>query len=657
MSTELAKSIKKRDRLFKQARRSQTIYAWDLWKYQRNRVTALNRDLKKRHIENQVRKLLAQKRDSYNYHKSLREITGRTRNNTIPPLEGPDGELAIDDLKKATLLNDFFAKQAKTDENKTSSRFIKGNKDTLAVPTLGKITTSEKEVLKILNSLDANKSTGPDNIPAKLLKLTAILIAAPLSKLFNKSLAMGIYPSKFKEANIKAIFKNKGSPSELTNYRPISLLSSLSKVFEKIVHKHIYEHISLHSLLTDKQSGYRRGHSAEQQLLYLTHNLYRSMDSGGDFTAIYLDISKYFDKIWHVGLLHKCRHEFGITDSLFDWLNSYLSERRQRVQIGDTFSETAVINAGCPQGSVLGPLLGLIYLNGLSTRTQNDILFFADDVSLYASHDKGTLTTIQTSLQNDLNEIHKYGQEWGITFNISKTMQQTFSRSQQNLPPTLTFGDNPIPLRENHTHLGMTFSKDLHFHQHINEICKKVHRTLNPLYAIARYIPREILEQIYITYIRPHFDFYDTIYDGHITLKDAYRLEVLQNRAARLTTGAMFRTPTDKLLSDLGWDKLKTRRQIHKITLYQTLNSSNQTVPNYIKSVMPNTRAHNTGLNLRNSGNLTLEPNRTRSYQFSFFLSTAKLWNKLPEPLKTLPQTSFKRTMKERLGLSRPRNY
>ena len=220
---------------------------------------------------------------------------------------------------------------------------------------------TETEVLRLLNSLDSNKSTGPDEIPVKLLKLSALLIAKPLSDLFNKSLSSGVYPSKFKEANIRPIYKNKGSPSDYTCYRPISILSSLSKVFERIVYQRIYSHLTEHSLLTDKQSGYRRNHSTEQQLLYLTHNMHKSLDSGRDFTAIYLDISKYFDKIWHTGLLYKCRHDFGITDSLFYWFNSYLSDRKQRVRINDTFSNSQIINAGCPQGSVLGPLLALMY--------------------------------------------------------------------------------------------------------------------------------------------------------------------------------------------------------------------------------------------------------------------------------------------------------
>ena len=204
--------------------------------------------------------------------------------------------------------------------------------------------------------------------------------------------------------------------------------------------------------------------------------MYKSLDSGRDFTAIYLDISKYFDKIWHTGLLHKCRHDFGITDSLFYWLNSYLSDRKQRVRINDTFSNSQIINAGCPQGSVLGPLLALMYLNGLAERTKNDILLFADDTSLYASHMTDDFEDVQLSLQHDLDEIYKYGREWAITFNTSKTVQQTFSHRQQYTPPTLTFGGDPIPIHDNHTHLGMTFSKDLRFHHHINTICNKVHQ-------------------------------------------------------------------------------------------------------------------------------------------------------------------------------------
>ena len=152
---------------------------------------------------------------------------------------------------------------------------------------------------------------------------------------------------------MKPIFKNKGSPTDISCYRPISILLALSEIFEKIVHRNIYKHITEHKLLSDKQSGYRPNHSTQHQLLYLTHSLYKSLDNGHNFTAIYLDISKYFGKIWHKGLLHKCKTEFGITGRLLDWMESYLKDRQQRVKIGDIFSTTETIYADCPQGSVL----------------------------------------------------------------------------------------------------------------------------------------------------------------------------------------------------------------------------------------------------------------------------------------------------------------
>ena len=213
----------------------------------------------------------------------------------------------------------------------------------------------------------------------------------------------------------------------------------------------------------------------------------------------------------------------------------------------------------------------LMYLDGLSKQTKNDILLFADDTSLYASHDKTNLRKTQLSLQNDLDRIHKYGQDWAITFNTTKTVQQTFSHKREQHPPKLTFGGDEIPLQNSHKHLGITFSNDLRFHDHINEICKKVNKSLSPLYPVAHYLPRHILDQIYKIYIRPYFDYCDTIFDGHITIQDATKLETLQNRAARLTTGSLFRTSSDKLRLELGWEKLSTRRQMHKLsTLPQT---------------------------------------------------------------------------------------
>ena len=147
-------------------------------------------------------------------------------------------------------------------------------------------------------------------------------------------------------------------------------------------------------------------------------------------------------------------------------------------------------------------------------------------------------------------------------------------------------------------------------------------KTISPLYSISKHIPRQILDQIYKIYVRPHFDYCDIIYDGHVTIKDATRLETLQNRAARLVTGGLFRTTTDKLLAELGWERLTTRRRLHRLTFYHKLNDSGQHCPNYIAELIPNTRTQDTKRQLRNANMHTLTSTRTSSYHRSYFPTT-----------------------------------
>ena len=656
MTPDLTRNIRKRDRLFRQARRRQSEADWDRWKRQRNFVTTLNRHTRDDYFKSKVNNLLIHRQSPFKYHTILKTIIGRNNRQTIPPLVQLDGTIATDDDHKATLLNNHFANQSRL--NADDDRNPLANDNRRPVPSIDTINVASREVLDMLNSLDPNKSCGSDEIPPKILKLVALLIYEPLTILYNACLSQGVYPAIWKIANVHPIFKNKGSPSDPTNYRPISLLPSLSKLLEKIVFKHIYQHATDNSLLSQKQSGYRPGHGTQLQLLHLTQNMFSNLDKGNDFTAIYLDIAKYFDKIWHQGLLLKCEVEFGIKGMLLQWLCSYLRDRKQRVRVGSSYSTFQTINTGCPQGSVLGPLLALIYLNDLSNKITNDVLFFADDTSLYAPHQSNNITRIQRSLQKDLDSIFAYGQDWYITFNANKTIMQTFTTKQNTQSPYLTFGGEPITRVTKHKHLGLTLSNDLRFHAHINEMILKVNRDMSPLYPIARYLPRTILDQLYKIYILPYFDYCDIVYDGHFTIHDSQRLERLQNRAARLITGTTFRTSTDKLRRDLGWDTLVRRREIHRLHMYFKLKSNSNILPDYIRAAIPQTRQHDTNRTLRNSASHSLPLNRTSHYQRSFIPCTTRAWNRLPESIQTSrSQKIFKRELSERLSVPAPPVY
>ena len=276
-----------------------------------------------------------------------------------------------------------------------------------------------------------------------------------------------------------------------------------------------------------------------------------------------------------------------------------------------------------------------MYLNSLGNVTDNEMLFFADDSSIIAKHDSENFHAVIASLQKDIDAIEDYGRRWIITFNASKTSQQTFSKKRAPDIPELKFGVQPIPLSEHRKHLGLTFSTDLRFKHHINDILLKFNRALSPLYSIASEIPRNLLLTIYKIYVQPHLDYCATVYDGHITVFDRSRLEKAQNRAARLITGIPRRISTSGLLKELGWSTLASRRQSQKLLLYQKLRFDNS-VPVYIKDIIPNTRKEDMVRELRSSRNeiLTEPPVHTDSYRRSFTPSTAKQWNEMPLELR-----------------------
>ena len=657
----LRRQIRKRDRLFKIARNRQTSYDWTRWRTQRNLVTNMNRKLKNDHIQRKVDILLESKKDPYKYHSILRNITGFRHDKDIPPLIADDGTVICDDLLKANMLNSYFRAQTEIKLNDSHYEHLTVYKETHPETPhhLDTIHITSNEVLNILNGLDASKACGSDKIPTRFLKMVAIYVAEPLAKIFNKSLAVGKYPMLWKMADVKPVFKGKGSPSEMKNYRPISLLPCVSKIFEKVIFKRIYDHITSQHLLTDYQSGYRPGHNTELQLAYLTDKLYKALDQSEDFTIIYLDISRYFEKIWHAGLLAKCKYEFGIEGRVLCWLESYLDDRSQMVQIGAEQSHPLTLKAGVPQGSVLGPLLAIMYLNGLSGLTSNNMLYFADDSSLHCSHTPATLLDKEVELQNDLNTIYNYGLKWAITFNASKTNQQTFSNRRHPRPPNLSFGGQQISPTSEHKHLGLTFSADLKFRQQVNEVLLKFNRALSPLYQIACHVPRTELLKIYTAYVQPHLDYCSAVYDGNLTKFDSNRLEKAQNRAARLITGTVRRTPVESLRKELGWSSVAVRRRKNRLFLFQKL-VYDLAIPEFIKATVPNTRASVMGRQLRNTRDhiVTQPASRTTAYSHSFIPSTTRIWNELPTEYR-LPSSHkiFKKNIQELMGPKKPNPF
>ena len=260
------------------------------------------------------------------------------------------------------------------------------------------IDITRQQIEDIISTLEVNKAAGPDLISHKLLKNTKQSISKPLQILFNKSLLDQTFPQKWKHSLVNPLFK-KEDKSLACNYRPISLLRCVGKLMERCVYKHLYNHLYSNHLLYEKQSGFLRGHSTVHQLIEIYHQIVSAFDAKQNLCMVFCDISKAFDRVWHRGLIFKLR-QLGIDGPLLQWFKNYLSNRQQSVIIRTARSKTKSINAGVPQGSVLGPLLFLVDVNDISDNLLSISCLFADDTSL--AYTATQIEDIEGILNHDL---------------------------------------------------------------------------------------------------------------------------------------------------------------------------------------------------------------------------------------------------------------
>ena len=337
--------------------------------------------------------------------------------------------------RKADIFNDFFISQTILDDKHTT---LPSNYPP-ARSSIQSIYITEFHTLKIRNNLDPSKATGPDGIGNKLLKEAALVICGPLTKLFQKSLDMGTYPDKWKLADVTYLHK-KGSVYDCNNYRPISLLPCISKVSEKLVFNHIYTYLTGNKLSSPYQSGFRPGDSTVKQLVSICHNISQALDNGDEIMSVFLDVKKAFDKVWHKCLIFKLE-KIEISGSLIKWLENYLYCRQQCVVIQCQKSAYRHIYAGIPQGSVLGPLLFLIYINDICKQLKSIVQLYADDTSLFRVVKNRNIISAVNDINNDLLVIQEWSKQWIVQVSIEKSVSMLISK--KNIPTLIA----PILLR------------------------------------------------------------------------------------------------------------------------------------------------------------------------------------------------------------------
>ena len=345
--------------------------------------------------------------------------------------------------------------------------------------------TSGIEILALINKLPNKGSSGYDNISNLLLKSLADQISVPLEIIFNKSLEEGLFPTKMKKADIVPLYKSKDK-QECLNYKPISLLITLSKLLEKIMYKRVYQFLEKTGQIFPSQYGFRSSHSCENAVSELLSTIIKGKEQGLYTVSLFLDLSKAFDSLEHEMMLRKLE-SYGICGNMLQWFRSYLSDRKIRTKYYVSssgqleYSEYKPINFGIPQGSCLGPLLFLIFTNDLHKHLHHcSSILFADDTTLYQTH--RNLVYLQWCVQDDMNRLMEYFRINKLTLNLNKTVCVLFQKNKSST--------NKIKLQlDNHTisnspetkFLGMTLDPNLNWSSHVNQLILKLNRNLNLL--------------------------------------------------------------------------------------------------------------------------------------------------------------------------------
>ncbi|MCH2389802.1 MAG: hypothetical protein MK234_03870 [Nitrospinales bacterium] len=583
-------------------------------------------EAKSSYIENLGKKISDPNTGAKIFWSSYKRLINNKKNTNIPPLL-ENGIFLSNFKEKAFCFNKLFAGHCNTLDNDS---VLPPSPTPLTNNTLGNVTIRTSDILSIIEKLNPKKAHGVDGVSIELIKKCKNEIALPLKIIFEKCLETGSYPSLWKKANIQPVHK-KDSRQIATNYRPISLLCICGKFFEKIIFDQMYTFFNDNNLITEHQSGFRPGDSTINQLTSISHEIYSAFEQYDETRAIFLDISKAFDKTWHDGLIFKLK-KFGVSGNLINLLTNYLSDRYQRVVLNGQESDWEKINAGVPQGSVLGPLLFLVYINDLIDGISSNIKLFADDSSLF-TRVRNDVTETHERLTQDLAKITEWAHMWKFRFNPDLTKQAieiVFSCKYEKtkpIHPPLTFNNIPVARKSSTKHLGLILDERLVFAEHIKEAIDKAKKGIALMKFLANKVSASVLELTYKMYVRPHLDYGDVIYHNQHSISMEL-LEKIQYQAGLIISNCWKGTSRVKLYKELGWESLSQRRAGRRYALYHKI--LNNRTPSYLKNhIQP------------------FVP-RTDRFKNSFFPFCAENWPSIPDELKQAPSSAaFKNAYKK----------
>ena len=489
----------------------------------------------------------------------IKEIVNiNSKNNNTPTSIEVNNSFITDPKVISNTFNDYFVNIA---DDILSNRKYGGKKlhtDYLENPNQHSFVfeaCDAKEIYILINQLNVSKASGPNGVPTRILQMISNEISSPLSKIFNMALVTGTHPERLKLVNVIPTFK-KGSRLLVSNYRPITLLSNLNKIFEKMVFKRINNFIEQNDCLYSLQFGFRQKHSTTHALINITEKIREALDQNKVSCGIFVDLQKAFDTVNHEILLYKLNY-YGFRGIINDWFRSYLYERKQTVSINGFESETKIIPHGVPQGSVLGPILFLLYINDLHKCIKfSETFHFADDTNLLnISNDYKTL---QNNVNRDLISLHEWLLANKISLNKDKTELIYFHKTRSKIPTDLKIKMNGTRLFHSKKikYLGVYIDETLSGNEHGEELTKKLNRANGILSKVRHYVPLTHLKNIYYATFSSNL-FYGSQVWGQSSQTLIDKISVLQRKAVRIMTFSDFQAHSNPLFNKLKILKVK----------------------------------------------------------------------------------------------------
>ena len=509
----------------------------------------------------------------------------------------------------------------------------------------------QDELKKII--LTSKPTTCPlDPIPTTLLFECIDVLLPCVHSLINDCLSSGTVPLSFKSAIVKPLLKKPTlDPNNLKHYRPVSNLPFLSKILEKVVLSQLFSYLNEHNLISFSQSAYRPFHSTETALLKVTSDILDSLDSSDISILTLLDLSAAFDTIDHQILLSRLNSLYGISGSALNWFSSYLSDRKLSVLVNDIYSDSSSLTCGVPQGSVLGPVLFILYTKPLSTLLNSHSLShqsFADDTQLYGSSSPEQVNQKLVTISDCILDVKQWMTDNKLKLNDDKTEALLIRKKTVDfsyLPKSIQICHSDISFTDSARNLGFTISSDMSLDKHISLVCRSAYFELYRISSIRHFLSAKITNTLICAYVLSKLDYCNSLL-ANCPKYLLDKLQRVQNAAARLVFRAKKHEHITPLLKKLHWLPIEQRIKYKLSSI--CFNFFNNTSPAYISDLLT---IYTPSRNLRSSSDsrlLCIPRTKTSSYgRRSFTYAAPSLWNSLPKSVRHAQTlASFKRSLK-----------